>query len=322
MKSKLAAGFAVFLMMTTAACGEKSSPEAAGPTKPAPEQKSPNTCWLYEKYEAAECVGLAALSSFSSRDKAQYNYVTSSDKRYRKPTHLIDLTKINLNQQVTRNFKLSEFMQASKGRYAFFAEHVFGFVQNIRDQLGTVIRVNSAFRSPAYNKKIGGASISRHMYGDGLDLSGSTMAKMQAACRAQGASFIQLYNDGHIHCDWRSHTLDGTFYQTAAPALSAARVANMSEDQFKAMQIDSAGQPIIAFEGDARVGQEIQLTASLETQEEAEPLLTEWIIRAPNGQVVMSSEPVLKYKLEQSGAYTVYVKLGGYSDISYQLDVP
>jgi uncharacterized protein YcbK (DUF882 family) len=324
MKTKLAAGFVVFLMMlTTTACGGNSPVDSAPVAEPEKKQESPtNSCWLYEKYSVADCSSLTAISSLSRAVRDEYVYPSSSSPQYRKPTHVIDLTKVNLNQSVTKNFKLSEFMQAHKGRYAFFAEHVFGFVQKIRDQIAAPVSVTSAYRSPAYNKKIRGATVSRHMYGDALDLAGPALAQLEAACRAQNASYIQLYSDGHIHCDWRLHALDSTFYKSAAAALAGNNFSALSEEDFKAMQVDFVGQPIIDIKGTVAAGQEVEFVASLAEQEEEGALLTEWAIRNPKGEVFLSNDVNLKYKIQQSGTYNVYVRVGGYSDINYELVVP
>ena len=41
------------------------------------------------------------------------------------------------------------------------------------------------------------------------------------ACYRQGAGYVQLY-ENHVHCDWRSDSLDTDFYRTmkAKPSLS------------------------------------------------------------------------------------------------------
>jgi len=46
-------------------------------------------------------------------------------------------------------------------------------LEKLRDELGgTPLHVNSGYRCPAYNRKIGGASRSQHMEGKAADLSG------------------------------------------------------------------------------------------------------------------------------------------------------
>jgi len=57
-----------------------------------------------------------------------------------------------------------------------------------RHRLGRPLRINSAYRSPAYNRAISGASKSIHMLGGALDLSGSpaTLHKILTEMRAEG----------------------------------------------------------------------------------------------------------------------------------------
>ena len=57
-----------------------------------------------------------------------------------------------------------------------------------RHRLGKPLRINSAYRSPAYNRAISGASKSVHVQGGALDLSGSpaTLHKILTQMRREG----------------------------------------------------------------------------------------------------------------------------------------
>jgi hypothetical protein len=78
---------------------------------------------------------------------------------------------------------------------------------------GTPRFVNSAYRAPAHNAAIGGASQSRHMFGDAVDLRNlsQTLAEytlMSNAANNAGASFIEPLTGSCglacIHADWRN----------------------------------------------------------------------------------------------------------------------
>jgi uncharacterized protein YcbK (DUF882 family) len=57
-----------------------------------------------------------------------------------------------------------------------------------RHRLGKAVKINSAYRSPAYNRAISGASKSIHVLGGALDLSGSpaTLHRILTQMRAEG----------------------------------------------------------------------------------------------------------------------------------------
>ncbi len=321
--------FAVSLAIALGGCaGESQDPERrpangefGGPVE-APGNKDQSACYIYPLYSVGSCEALIKRSSLTGSVKTDYTYPSSSDSRYRAPVNLIDLTKISLNAQITKNFRLSEFMATHKGRYGYFAEHVFGYLQGIRDRLAVPVRINSGYRSPGYNKKIGGARLSRHMYGDGVDLGGTSTSKLQSGCRAAGASYIQVYSDGHVHCDWRSRSLDDTFVPGAAGVtLSALEVSAMSEPEFAKMQEAIGGKPVIAMNGDAALGSKVEFSASIELQEDPGELLTEWIVVSPDGQGLEAEGSLLEVELAQRGQYQVRVRVGGYAESVYTLFV-
>ncbi len=76
--------------------------------------------------------------------------------------------------QLTRNFQLNEFR--SKCGRDFPAETLPRLkvlarnLQVLREELKLAISITSGYRSPEHNRKIGGASASRHMVGDAADI--------------------------------------------------------------------------------------------------------------------------------------------------------
>ena len=83
------------------------------------------------------------------------------------------------------------------------------YVQQIRDHFGKSITVTSGYRCPVHNKRIGGATGSRHSKGDAADIvvSGVTPREVAKYAESIGIKGIGLYEtdaDGHFtHVDTR-----------------------------------------------------------------------------------------------------------------------
>lgn len=78
------------------------------------------------------------------------------------------------NEQLTKNFHVKEF--ACNDGTAVPEEllsNVVKLAQNLqvlRDELGKPIKVNSGYRTPKYNKSVGGAKNSQHLYAAAADI--------------------------------------------------------------------------------------------------------------------------------------------------------
>lgn len=73
-------------------------------------------------------------------------------------------------KQITKNFKVREFACKDGSDVVFVADELANVLQQIRDHFGKAITINSGYRTPTYNKKIGGATYSQHMYGTAADI--------------------------------------------------------------------------------------------------------------------------------------------------------
>lgn len=58
-------------------------------------------------------------------------------------------------------------------------------LQVLRDDIGEPIRVNSGYRHPAYNKKIGGAPNSQHPKAKAADITAKSFTPKQLAARVE-----------------------------------------------------------------------------------------------------------------------------------------
>lgn len=76
--------------------------------------------------------------------------------------------------QLTENFELIEFVckdgSAVPDEYMHNVKLLAENLQVLRDELGEPIRINSAYRSPSYNKRIGGAKSSKHLLAQAADI--------------------------------------------------------------------------------------------------------------------------------------------------------
>lgn len=74
------------------------------------------------------------------------------------------------NKKLTQNFKVKEFACNDGSDPIFIAPKLVDILQKIRTHFGKAVMINSAYRTPAYNKKVGGAAYSQHCYGTAADI--------------------------------------------------------------------------------------------------------------------------------------------------------
>ena len=88
--------------------------------------------------------------------------------------------------RLTKDFNRSEFDcndgSAMPKEVLLNIQKLANQLQVLRDCLGVTITVNSGYRSPSYNKKIGGVSNSQHVIGKAADITakGYTPAQVNA----------------------------------------------------------------------------------------------------------------------------------------------
>ena len=129
---------------------------------------------------------------------------------------------------LTKNFSYPEMIKSSTADRLGISndatrEHVINLVnlcnfilQPVRNEFGP-IRVNSGYRSPALNAKVGGSKTSQHCNGEAADFESSRISNPDlAAWIAKHLEFDQLIlefydgvdpNSGWVHCSYKK---DGT----------------------------------------------------------------------------------------------------------------
>ena len=191
--------------------GGEGGAEDTGPVEGGGEVTG-EVCYLGPDEDDAACFPVVDYDPSWGSD---YDYPEpyGGSAQYAKPARYLDLTSLDGAEPVAPNFVIDELMQAVKGPYGLFQTHVVVALQDIRDATGGPLTVNSGYRNVAYNAGVGGATYSRHMYGDAVDIA-SDMVGLEALgdlCGGADASFVLLY-EAHVHCDWRDEPLDPAFY--------------------------------------------------------------------------------------------------------------
>lgn len=74
------------------------------------------------------------------------------------------------NNKLSVNFKAKEFKCNDGSDVVFVSDTLVSILQAIRNHFKTTVTINSGYRTPAYNKKVGGAAQSQHLYGMAADI--------------------------------------------------------------------------------------------------------------------------------------------------------
>jgi uncharacterized protein YcbK (DUF882 family) len=97
------------------------------------------------------------------------------------------------NKNLTSSFKVKEFACNDGSDVILIHPDLPSVLQNIRNQFGKPIIINSGYRTPEYNKKVGGATRSQHCYGTAADI----VVDGVSPTRVAGAAEKALKETGH-----------------------------------------------------------------------------------------------------------------------------
>lgn len=114
--------------------------------------------------------------------------------------------------QLSKNFKSTEFDCHGSGccKETKVDPNLVLLLQDIRDHFGKPVIINSPYRCPTHNSRIGGAKHSYHSRGQASDISvsGVTPRKVAEYAESIGIKGVGLYetnSDGHfVHIDTRT----------------------------------------------------------------------------------------------------------------------
>lgn len=74
------------------------------------------------------------------------------------------------DKKLSTNFKIKEFACTDGSDPIFIDNDLVNILQKIRNHFGKPITINSAYRTPTHNKKVGGETYSQHLYGKAADI--------------------------------------------------------------------------------------------------------------------------------------------------------
>lgn len=73
-------------------------------------------------------------------------------------------------KKLSSNFRVREFACKDGSDAVLVAPRLVMVLQSIRDHFGTAVNINSGYRTPQYNTKVGGVDQSQHCYGTAADI--------------------------------------------------------------------------------------------------------------------------------------------------------
>ena len=73
-------------------------------------------------------------------------------------------------KKLSSNFKVKEFACKDGSDAVLVVPRLVMVLQSIRDHFGKAVNINSGYRTPQYNAKVGGVDQSQHCYGTAADI--------------------------------------------------------------------------------------------------------------------------------------------------------
>lgn len=116
-------------------------------------------------------------------------------------------------KKLSANFKVSEFACKDGSDAILVAPRLVMVLQSIRSHFGRAVNITSAYRTPQYNEKVGGAAQSQHCYGTAADITLSGVSVDQVAAYARQImpdwGGVGVYaKQGFAHVDVRDERAD------------------------------------------------------------------------------------------------------------------
>lgn len=111
-----------------------------------------------------------------------------------------------MEQRVSKNFRVREFACKDGCEFVLISRVLVEILEGLREKIGEEIYINSGFRTPNHNKKIGGALLSYHQYGMAADIRAKTKTPKELYTildrMMEGWGGLELH-DTFVHVDTR-----------------------------------------------------------------------------------------------------------------------
>lgn len=125
------------------------------------------------------------------------------------------VSKLGRDYKISTNFKLSEFQSKDGADKVLYSEELLAKLEEARAYGGFTISVNSGYRSPAHNKRVGGATNSNHTKGMAADVvfrkDGEIVDAKLVCCLCQSLGFngVAYISANAVHLDVSNRTYRG-----------------------------------------------------------------------------------------------------------------
>ena len=147
--------------------------------------------------------GGKVLQGLVKRRQAEYDLFTKGWKN--QMTIQTFSLRVDGEKKLSENFKVKEFKcNDGSDKILIDVDFVRTKLQDIRTHFGMPVTINSAYRSEAYNAKVGGAKASYHMKGQAFDIvvKGHTPQEVARYAQSIGIKGVIQYNT-FTHVDSR-----------------------------------------------------------------------------------------------------------------------
>ena len=123
------------------------------------------------------------------------------------------ISKVGRDYLISPHFSIGEMACKDGSDEVLYSTELMSMLEKLRAYGGFTVHINSGYRSPSYNRKIGGASKSQHTLGTAADIvvkkNGKTVSAKKICCLCQDLGFkgVAYISESAVHVDMRSSGL-------------------------------------------------------------------------------------------------------------------